>query len=228
MSTDKLSNQVKNSIQLWNSLLTNSKNSLFIDALVKKRIMVAKSWFTENANRYKEGVLSIGTGQGYLEREIIRESRFRDVGIVISDISLVGMKKLRNIKRLDAVASDITNLPFKNQNFGLIICMEVLEHLNKKIVSSAYVEMKRVTVDDARFIISVPVFEPISLIDHPVGHCRKYTIRQICKELSDYGFRILDKSELYAFESVNSMKSALACKYKLRRPNVVMLLCQKS
>jgi hypothetical protein len=106
--------------------------------------------------------------------------------------------------------------------------MEVIEHLVKNLSENAYSEMLRVGTDDAIYVISVPVYEHATLVNHPVGHNRKYTPEIIRKELCKNGYKTISEKYLYAFNSFCLIKE-LVCKFiDIRRPNVVMFLCQKS
>lgn len=85
-------------------------------------------------------------------------------------------------------ASNISNLPFDDNSFDLVISSEVLEHLDTKPFISALKEMNRVS--SKYIIISVPYREQlIQLLAH-CSNCKKYYHAFLHKRsFSDNDFR---------------------------------------
>jgi 2-polyprenyl-3-methyl-5-hydroxy-6-metoxy-1,4-benzoquinol methylase len=143
-----------------------------------------------------ESVLDVGCGEGILLLHI-REHLFgkRVFATDIGPIEIETAKK--NIPFANCIVGSIYKLPFVNREFDLVICTEVLEHLNAP--SLALQEIRRVT---ARYcILSVPN-EPVwrflniargayitNLGDTPahVNHWRSMSFQQY---VSDY-FQII-------------------------------------
>jgi SAM-dependent methyltransferase len=213
-----------NSPQVWNKLLDNDDYLLDCGLVTQRRISLARKWIGKSID-----ILNIGSGQGYLEssnNQLISNRIYNWTSLDISEVGLVRIKK--RIPAVECVRGSILNLPFKNRVFDLIICMEVIEHISKYFSNTAYREMLRVGSNSAKYIFSVPVYEPVTLIKHSVGHKRKYTSEIISNEVLNNGFDIIQKEYLYAFSSQYFVKSLMNKYIKLRRPNVIMLLCQKS
>ena len=60
----------------------------------------------------------------------------------------------------DVIAS-VEDLPFKDNNFDIILCLEVLEHV--KVPEKAINEMRRVLKKNGKLIISIPFLTPIHM-----------------------------------------------------------------
>lgn len=96
-------------------------------------------------------VLEAGCGEGFiLDRLYKANIGKRLLGIDSSDVAVALAKKERS--HLDIRKGDVYRLPFKDNSFDLIMCCEVLEHLEKP--EKALAELKRVC---AKYVIlSVP------------------------------------------------------------------------
>jgi len=84
-------------------------------------------------------VLDVGCGNGILinllEKKYPKITRLHGF-----DRSKSALKYVKTEKS----AGDINNLPFKDQEFDMVICLEVLEHLPKPIFKMAINELARV------------------------------------------------------------------------------------
>ncbi|OGV96635.1 hypothetical protein A2W24_01585 [Microgenomates group bacterium RBG_16_45_19] len=208
----------------WDEILTNENYLMERGGIVDIRIAQAKKWWN-----YRKKVVNIGSGQGFLEDIFRSEILKNEVNWTAVDVSVKGLKRIKRIHdKVRIQIGNITHLQFLPNQFDLIYCMEVLEHLNKKSVALAYKELNRIATPKAIYVISVPVYEPRSLKNHPVGHNRKYTPEIVKDELEENGFKIIESKYFYAFRKLNSIKTIICLNYHLRRPNVVMFLCQKS
>lgn len=86
-------------------------------------------------------ILEIGIGNGFVSKYL----RERNLNVTTLDID----------KRLNPdVTGDILNIPFKDGSFDVVVCYEVLEHLEYKKFSKAVSELSRVS--NAYVIISLP------------------------------------------------------------------------
>lgn len=75
------------------------------------------------------------------------------------------------------VIADAQNLPFKNNSFNLIICTEVLEHLENPAKAAA--EMKRILKIGGRLILTTRFIFPIHNSPHDFFRFTKYGLRNI-------------------------------------------------
>lgn len=98
----------------------------------------------------KGSILEIGCGDGRLLNKINADFK---IGIDFS------IKPLIHVKTL-TFAANVSNLPFSNNSFELVICSEILEHLNNTISNKTLDEIRRVS---SRYIlISVPYKENLN------------------------------------------------------------------
>ncbi len=98
-----------------------------------------------------ESVLDVGCGEGFVVESILeKKSLTRIVGIDISTEAIEVAQKMK----LDAsfLVGSAYELPFKDSEFDMVICTEVLEHLENPLV--ALKEVHRVSKKYA--ILSVP------------------------------------------------------------------------
>jgi SAM-dependent methyltransferase len=212
-----------NKQELWNKLLSNDSYINDNNRSTFERISTAYEW-TSKRNSY----LDIGSGQGYLEKFAFAKNRSLMSKWVSMDISNKGLENIRNNFNVKVVLSNIVNAPFRDNQFDCIYCMEVLEHINKITVIEAYRVITKILTNGGLLVLSVPVYEPCSLKNHPVGHCRKYTPKIIESEIQANSFKILKSKAIFSFVTANALKNNITNIIKIRRPNVMVYLCQKS
>lgn len=222
MSIDRLSGKnLKESLKLWDGLISNTVFADSIDYSLKNRI----SWVNSNLNFRCKRVLNVGSGQAYLEKTLkqktISASLF--VSLDISRSALIRAKPHNN----NLVLGFIEALPFASSSFDAVVCMEVIEHLTKKQVKHALSELKRIIKPGGELLISVPIYEQSPLKSHVVGHMRKFVPEEIRSEVIDVGLDVRRTHELYSFPKFNSLFSWVARTYSVRRPSVRILYCRK-
>jgi len=128
--------------EFYDSWWRKNKQEYEIDKIKQNnRISVIKKLIPKNFNK----ILFIGCGKG-------NELRISEKGIAF-DISstAVKMAKEKNPKFNFAIA-DVHKLPFKKNSFDLIICSEILEHI--EYPDQAVAEIRRIL--KGTFIASVP------------------------------------------------------------------------
>lgn len=88
-------------------------------------------------------ILDAGGGEGVLVEEFSNQG----YDIIALDLNYSSKFVLRG---------DISEMPFSNKIFDLVICLNVLEHLNYDVQGKAIMEIKRVLKDDGSVIFSIP------------------------------------------------------------------------
>jgi SAM-dependent methyltransferase len=83
--------------------------------------------------------LDVGCGMGGLILAL-RKMGYRAFGTEISDFCLQNSPAKKWI-----IKGNILNLPFKNESFEVVTCLDVIVYLNKKEIEKAVDELKRVT-----------------------------------------------------------------------------------
>ncbi len=146
-----------------------------VDYLIQKRI---------NRNNLK--ILDIGCGTGINLKRL--EKYGKTTGIDYSDIALKLCKK-RGLKKI--YRATVENLPFKDNNFDLITCFEVLYHKNVKDDEKAIKEAYRVCKDNGYIILREPAFS-ILYGDHDlrVHGTKRYNKRTLKEKVEAVGFKI--------------------------------------
>ena len=154
-------------------------------------------------------VLDVGCGEGRHIFGILNE--FEDVYCYGLDQDIPSLDKCKEglefFKELDLNGTvfqqgSIYQLPFKENFFDLIICSEVLEHLDD--YHAAIDEIYRVLKPGGKFLSSVPSYWPEKICwslssgyqNMPGGHVRIFKKHQIIGEIIDYGFKY-DHSERF-------------------------------
>jgi len=139
-------------------------------------------------------ILDVGSGNGLITNQLADE--YCITGMDTSEVALRYLK-------CPSVLASITDIPFADNSFDVLICNEVLEHLGNQDLAIAVNELKRVARDFV--IIGVPHSEQLNKlflrcaicghIEHPYGHVQSFSNSQLSNLLSpEYS---LQKSTVY-------------------------------
>ena len=101
----------------------------------------------------------------------------------------------------------IYNLPFQDNELDVVICSEVLEHLED--YNKAIQEIHRVLKPGGYFLVSVPSFLPEKICwmlskeyqNMPGGHVRIFKKSNILKVMQDHNFSFIQSEKYHAFHS---------------------------
>jgi ubiquinone/menaquinone biosynthesis C-methylase UbiE len=96
-----------------------------------------------------DSLLDIGAAEGY-KAWIVKQ--IFNIKVVNSDLSEEACKRSKEIFGIEAISADICNLPFKDNEYDVVLCSETLEHVSD--VSKAFSELLRVA--RKAVIITVP------------------------------------------------------------------------
>ncbi|MBA7620880.1 Ubiquinone biosynthesis O-methyltransferase [subsurface metagenome] len=91
----------------------------------------------------KSKVLDLGCGEGVLVEE------FRNLGY-----DIIGLDQ--NYSSEFVLRGDIRKTPFPDKNLDVILCLDVIEHLNYKDQEKAISEIKRVLKDNGAIVLTIP------------------------------------------------------------------------
>lgn len=88
-----------------------------------------------------------------------------------------------------AVVGSAAALPYRAGAFGLIVALDVIEHVADDV--AAFAELARVAAPEAVLMLSVPL-DPArwSRFDVTVGHCRRYRIETLGPALARLGWTV--------------------------------------
>jgi SAM-dependent methyltransferase len=152
----------------------------------------------------KEGdrILDIGCGEGRHTIEAARQKGSLCIGADFGFHSLVETKKKLAVHRafndlhchsVDLARMDVTDLPFAGNNFDIVICSEVLEHIPDH--AKAMGEIARILKPGKTLAVSVPRFWPekicwwLSEAYHTadMGHVRIYKKSALIHQIESFG-----------------------------------------
>jgi len=146
-----------------------------------------ESWLTRIALPHGEKALDIGCGTGWMVRWLAAKG-LRPIGL---DSLAPALARLRaHNPSLPSVQGDAEHLPFRTASVSLILCLDVLEHLDDR---QALHEAWRVLSPGGWLILAVPAMPGLwSARDEAAGHRCRYTRRLLHQRLQEAGFCIVE------------------------------------
>jgi ubiquinone/menaquinone biosynthesis C-methylase UbiE len=181
-------------------------------------------------------ILDIGCGAG---RHVCACTRYEGVqvwGVDQCQTDLIKARENLNFEKAYGVShgywqllsGDILHLPFSDNFFDLVICSEVLEHINDD--TSAMKEIIRVLKHKKNLVVSVPRNGPEHICwalskeysNTPGGHVRIYKRSQLIQRLENLGIKYWDKHHAH---SLHSILWWLKCLVGLSRDNHIYVKC---
>ena len=154
---------------------------------VRRRLL--KSILSSIKDPVNSLTLDIGCGTGSNLRELVSAGLY-PIGL---DQSIYALTLVRGKGKFPLLAGDLNNLPFKTKSVGLIIAMDVFEHLDDD--AHGIRESYRVLNDGGILILTVPAFKSLwGIQDVATGHKRRYSKKEITNKLKKLGFDVLKSS----------------------------------
>jgi len=133
--------------------------------------------------------LDIGCGTGSNLKALVSAG----LDVIGLDQSIYALTLVKEKGGYSLMAGDINRLPLKTKSVGLIIAMDILEHLDHDNIG--IIESYRVLCNGGIFIVTVPAFKFLwGIQDIVTGHKRRYSRREIMSKLKAAGFDILKSS----------------------------------
>jgi SAM-dependent methyltransferase len=161
-------------------------------------------------------VLDAGCGAGRHLSEAFRYRGIHVVGIDLNKEDVVTAKNTLKIMQHKGeggggswliARSDITNLPFDDETFDIVICSEVLEHIPKQ--KKAAKEIIRVLKSGKSLVVSVPRYLPERICwalsedyhNEEGGHVRIYRRKQLIELLESAGTKCVSHGLAHSLHS---------------------------
>lgn len=131
-----------------------------------------ESWVLKSISKIEEQkILELGVGPGIYAKKFLERTNF----VINVDISYEMLKIAKNNLEkdnddnnlLNFVLADAQFLPFRNNIFDIINCIEVLRHLPQpyKIIWTIFIEMHRVITKHGSILITIPnILFPLNLL----------------------------------------------------------------
>ncbi len=133
--------------------------------------------------------LDIGCGAGS-NLKLLLSAGVKAIGL---DRSIYVLSLLSKKLPVLLLNGDLNKLPVRSNSIGLIIAMDILEHLDND--ANGITEFYRTLNNGGMLIVTVPAFEFLRGIqDIATGHKRRYLRREITNKLREGGFEILKAS----------------------------------
>jgi ubiquinone/menaquinone biosynthesis C-methylase UbiE len=133
----------------------------------------------------KKGLaLDIGCGEGWVSREI-KKKGYHVIGL---DIDEKMLKKANKFCHETILYDCQKRLPYPENYFDLIVCLDVLEHL--KYPERTLSEIYRVLKSQGACIIRIPNGK-MDFLFALEGHVRFITMKRILKWFDKYGFKVV-------------------------------------
>jgi len=144
------------------------------------------SFINKYAEKKKETrILDAGCGTGGILKDLGDRKAW---GLDIS-WEAIGFCRLRKLNNL--VNASISNIPFKNSSFDLIISLDVLYHLGVKDDRKALKELTRVLSKGGTLLLNLPAYDFLRGRHDKAVHTRhRYTIRELKEKVRASGLVI--------------------------------------
>ncbi len=119
----------------------------------------------------------------------------RSVGLNVIglDRSIYALSLNRKKLKFPLINGDLNKLPVRPNSVGLIIAMDILEHLEND--SNGILEFYQALRKEGILLLTVPAFKSLwGIQDVVTGHKRRYSRKEITNKLREVGFEILKSS----------------------------------
>lgn len=144
----------------------------------------------------KPVTLDVGCSIGRYEKTLVNKGH-RTVGIDVASSPLI--EAHTNVPEANFVIADVMNLPFQNQKFDLVLCIELLHHFTDVLLEKLLDEVTRVIKPGGYFFFDVKnKLNPLLFLAYKRNDSVSYTLKartpkSLERNLRKRGFRINSK-----------------------------------
>lgn len=133
----------------------------------------------------KGKVLDVGCGTGFLMKMLSEKLEVYGIDPSSEAIKLAQSKGLKS-----AIQASIEKIPFPDNYFGVVFCVDVLEHVKNDV--KALKEMYRVLKPGGIAILNTPAYEFLwSQHDNSANHYRRYSCESLENKIKATHFKVL-------------------------------------
>ncbi len=133
--------------------------------------------------------LDIGCGTGS-NLQVLVSTGINAIGL---DRSIYALSLISRKLDLPLLNGDLTKLPVRSYSLGLIIAMDIVEHLDDD--TKGISELYRALAKGGMLILTVPAYKFLwGIQDIVTGHKRRYLRREITNKLREAGFEVMKAS----------------------------------
>lgn len=135
----------------------------------------------------KVKILDAGCGTGGLSQKMMQFGE-----VIAMDISPTALSYAKKKKISRVIKGSIEAIPFMNDEFDIIVCLDVLYHRMVSDDTKVLSEFKRTLKPGGLLFLRVPAFEFLrGAHDEIVETRHRYTTREIGKKLTESNFQII-------------------------------------
>jgi SAM-dependent methyltransferase len=150
---------------------------------VGRRSIVARQIENLNRERGYLHILNVGSGTGGTVQILAKHGKVLNI-----DQSAEAVRLMQE-NGFEAYQMDGKRTPLGDGQFHLVAALDVLEHIQEDAV--ALQEWRRVLKPGGHVVLTVPAYQWLwSGHDVSLGHCRRYTARQLRQIVRDAGFEV--------------------------------------
>lgn len=184
--------------RFWNFASTSPA---YRDEYFSKQVGKGIVRFLQQRSLCQGQVLDYGCGRGDLIQELLRTG-CSCAGADYSADSVASVNSALKDHSLWCGAKVVTSgLPWPDESFDLIVCLETIEHVLDDDLPTLLGELRRVLRPTGRLFVTTPNAEPLAraevacpecgAIFHRVQHVRSFQMENLSALLADAGFRTL-------------------------------------
>lgn len=136
-------------------------------------------------NKHRLKILDAGCGTGLLAKKLEK------IGSVVAVDYQSEAYKFAKKRKVNVIQASIINLPFKNNTFDLITCIDVIYHQSIKDDNLAFNELYRVLKKNGLLIIRVPAIKWLIRSTDQFVHTRqRYSLLELTTKLKKAKFLV--------------------------------------
>ncbi|MBF0522470.1 MAG: methyltransferase domain-containing protein [Candidatus Omnitrophica bacterium] len=149
-------------------------------------------------------ILDIGCGDGYfLERVsgFLPDTKLIGVDIKLDEGTKEYFKQNPRVSLYRSFEDMLGDGKIVKASIDAVLLLDVLEHVEDEVSMLEGIVKSKAVNDKAVFLITGPAFPALfSLHDQWLGHCRRYTVKQLSDTIEKSGLRVVESG--YIFPSI--------------------------